>query len=93
MRDKHSTWMLISGIIGFTFFLLANFARLFAGSSVLAGWMQLCVNAFVFCCWSKAFLARKEFWPKIFAGIGTVFPPIMATITIVRVLIPWLMGA
>ena len=87
MRDTHSKWMLISGLTGFTFFLIANFTDIFQGLNVLAAVLQLCANAFVFFTWGRAFLARTGF-SKVFALVGTVVPVIMGSITIYRVLLP-----
>jgi hypothetical protein len=82
--------MIISGFTGFSFFLIANFTHLFTGSSVLAGCLQLCVNAFVFIVWQKAFRQSIGF-KKFVAFVGTVVPVIMASTTLVRVLVPALM--
>lgn len=85
--NKNSKWMAISGITGFSFFLIANFTNVFMGSSVLAGCLQLCVNAFVFVTWRKAFVQSSGF-KKFVAFFGVVVPCIMASITLWRVLIP-----
>jgi len=87
MTDKNSRWMLVSGLTGFTFFLIANFTNFFAGLNMLAGWLQLCVNAFVFLVWKKAFLQSCGF-KKFVAFFGVVVPVVMASITIWRVLLP-----
>ena len=85
--DKNSKWMAISGLAGFSFFLIANFTHIFVGSSLLAGSLQICVNAFVFMVWGKAFSQSKGF-KKFVAFFGVVVPVVMASITIWRVLIP-----
>ncbi len=85
--DKNSKWMAISGITGLSFFLIANFTNVFTGSSVLAGCLQLCVNAFVFVTWKKSFVQSRGF-KKFVAFFGIVVPCVMASITIWRVLIP-----
>lgn len=85
--DKNSKWMAISGVTGFSFFLIANFTNTFTGTSVLAGCLQLCVNAFVFIVWKKAFSQSLGF-KKFVAFFGIVIPCLMASITIWRVLIP-----
>lgn len=87
MIDHNSKWMVISGLTGFSFFLIANFTNLFAGANVLAGCLQLCVNAFVFTVWTKAFLQSIGF-KKFVAFFGVIVPIVMATITIWRVLLP-----
>lgn len=85
--DKNSKWMVISGIVGLTFFLIANFTNIFTGSSVFAGCLQICVNIFVFIVWKKAFLQSSSF-KKFIAFFGVIVPCVMAGITIWRVLIP-----
>ncbi len=85
--DKNSKWMAISGFAGLSLFLIANFTNLFAGSSVLAGCLQLAVNAFVFFVWTKAFMQSSGF-KKFVAFFGVIVPVMMAGITIFRVLIP-----
>ncbi len=87
MRDKNFLWMTISGTTGLLFFLIANFTDLFTGSSILAGCLQLCVNAFVFVVWTKGFLESRGL-KRFIAFFGVVVPIIMASITIWRVLIP-----
>lgn len=79
--------MIVSGITGITFFLIANFTNLFVGSSVLAGCLQLCVNAFVFVVWKRAFSQSWGF-KKFVAFFGVVVPVVMALTTILRVLVP-----
>lgn len=86
MVNKNSKWMTISGFTGFVFFLVANFTDFFVGSSILAGCLQLCVNAFVFTVWTKAFMQSSGF-KKFVAFFGVVVPIAMAGITIWRVLI------
>ncbi len=90
MRDRHTKWMAMSGVIGFAFFLIANFTNIFQGLNILAGLLQLCINAFVFLAWGRAFLDRIGFG-KVFASFGVVVPVIMAGITIYRVLFPYLL--
>lgn len=89
--NKNSKWMVVSGLAGVSFFLIANFTDFFTGSSVLAGCIQLCVNAFVFVVWGKAFLESFGF-KKFIALFGVVVPVIMASITICRVLVPAILG-
>ena len=87
MVDRNTRWMIVSGLVGLSFFLIANFTDLFTGSSVLAGCLQLCVNAFVFVVCSKAFSQSRGFM-RFVAFFGVVVPAVMASITILRVLIP-----
>jgi hypothetical protein len=79
--------MTISGIAGLVFFLVANFTSLFAGASVLAGSLQLCVNAFVFIVWTRAF-RRSGGFKKFIASFGVFMPILTASVTLWRVLIP-----
>lgn len=83
--------MVISGLTGFSFFLVANFTSLFSGASVLAGCLQLCVNAFVFIVWTRAFRQSSGF-KKFVAFFGVAVPVVMAIITLWRVLIPVVLG-
>ena len=85
--DRDSRWMAVSGSAGFVFFLIANFTNFFVGSSQLAGYVQLCINAFVSVVWTKAFF-RSHGLKKFVAFFGIVVPVVMASITILRVLIP-----
>lgn len=87
LNDNHSKWMTISGAAGLFFFGIANFTDLFTGSSILAGCLQIGVNAFVFVIWNRAFWQSRGL-RKFVALFGVVFPFIMASITILRVLIP-----
>jgi hypothetical protein len=84
---KNSTWMIISGITGFSFFLIANFTNLFTGSAILAGYLQLAVNGFVFVVWIKAFMSSSGL-KKFVAFWGTIVPVIMGSITLWRVFLP-----
>lgn len=79
--------MVISGLTGLVFFLIANFTSIFVGSSILAGCLQLCVNAFVFLVWKRAF-TQSHGLKKFIALFGVVVPIIMAGITLWRVLLP-----
>ena len=85
--DKNSKWMTISGIVGFSFFLVANFTRLFVGLNVFAAFLQIGVNILVFVVWKKAFLQSYGL-KKFIAFFGVIVPIFMATITIWRVLLP-----
>lgn len=83
-------WMAISGATGFAFFLIANFTS-FQNYTVLAGFLQLPVNLFVFLAWREGYKKTVGF-KKLFAFCGVVGPAITASITIWRVLIPWVFG-
>jgi len=86
-QNNPKKWRIISGIVGFGFFIIANFSNIFLGLNVLAGSIQLIVNAFVFIAWIKAY-PRCYGFEKFVTFMGVVFPPVMATITIWRVLLP-----
>jgi len=85
--NKDTGWMIASGVVGFLFFLIANFTNFFAGASVLAGCLQLCVNAFVFVVWARAFM-RSHGFKKFVAFFGVIVPVGMAGVTLWRILIP-----
>lgn len=85
---KNSTfWMVLSGSMGFAFFLIANFSTLFAGANQIAAVIQLAINIFVFVVYTKAFIHSTGL-KKFIAFWGIVFPVVMASITIYRVLWP-----
>jgi hypothetical protein len=90
MQNKHK--MFLSGLVGFSFFLIANFTNLFTGLNILSGCLQLVVNAFVFWVWLGAFTTSHGL-TRFIAFWGVVFPFIMGTITIIRVLLPALTQA
>lgn len=87
MEPNSKKWRIISGIAGFSFFLVANCTSLFAGLNILAGCLQILVNVFVFMAWIKAY-PRCHGFERLVTFIGVVFPPVMASITIWRVLLP-----
>ncbi|MFA6430346.1 MAG: hypothetical protein WC229_02310 [Candidatus Paceibacterota bacterium] len=87
MKTNSKKWRVISGIAGLTFFIIANFTNIFAGLNVLAGCLQIVVNVFVFTCWAKAYPRCRGF-ERFVTFIGVIVPPIMAGITIWRVLLP-----
>lgn len=87
MKTNSKKWRVISGIAGLTFFIIANFTNIFAGLNVLAGFLQIMVNVFVFACWAKAYPRCRGF-ERFVTFIGVIVPPIMAGITIWRVLLP-----
>jgi hypothetical protein len=87
MEHNSKKWRVISGIIGFFLFLVITFTSFFVGLNTLAGVLQVMANVFVFVCWAKAY-SRCHGFEKFVALLSVVFPPIMAGITIWRVLIP-----
>ena len=86
MRSQ-TLWMLASGLLGFSFFLIANLTDAFAGLNVGAGFIQLVLNAFVFVTWLRGYRTSSGF-RKFVAFWGIVVPIVMATITILRVILP-----
>jgi len=91
-RSKRATgiWMTISGMTGFAFFLVANFTNLFIHANFTAGCIQILINTFVFVAWLRGFRESTGF-RKFVAFFGIIVPIIMASITIVRVLLPALL--
>lgn len=85
--------MTVSGALGFTFAVIANCTELFYGLNVLAGCIQLAINAFVFTSWREGYKQSTSRFGKFVAGCGVVIPILMATITIVNVLLPALWRA
>lgn len=79
--------MAISGFLGFSFFLVANFSNLFLGLNLVSGIMQIILNTFVFTTWLKGFRESIGF-RKFIAFWGVVIPFFMAGITLVRVILP-----
>ncbi|TSA45517.1 hypothetical protein D4R52_02290 [bacterium] len=90
MERNSKKWRVISGITGLSFFFIANFTDIFVGLNVLAGSMQVLVNVFVFFAWMRAYPRCRGF-EKLVTFIGVIFPPVMAGITIWRVLIPFIL--
>lgn len=64
---------------------------MFTGLVVATALLQLTVNSFVFVVWLKAFLERKGF-EKFVALWGVVVPVVMASITIIRILLPYVLN-
>lgn len=86
--SHHRRWMAISAVTGLAFFLFANFTNFFAGLNVVSGLIQIAINIFVFVAWLRGFrasLGRERF----VAFFGIVAPPILAGITLYRVIIPF----
>lgn len=79
--------MAVSGLMGATFFLIANFTTILHGLNLAAGCIQLAINAFVFCSWRRGFTESKGF-ARFVTFVGTIVPIIMASITLIRVILP-----
>ncbi len=81
-------WMVISAAIGLAFFLIANFTDFFVGLNVVSGLIQIVFNIFVFVTWLRGYRdshGRERF----VAFFGVVAPPILAGITLYRIIIPF----
>jgi hypothetical protein len=90
MKNHNTKWMAISGATGIVLFLIANFTMIFSNASVMAGCLQILVNLFVFVTYSKGFIHGKGV-KKFIAFFGVIVPIIMASITIRRVLLPYML--
>lgn len=85
--------MTISGVTGATFFYVANFSNLLRDFSLIAGLLQLMVNAFVFYSWREGYKEETSWnFAKFVAFWGVVIPIVMASVTVWRVFIPMLTG-
>ena len=82
--------MILSGATGLSMFLLANFyLKKHEGWRLATALLQISVNAFVFASWLNGFLqATPGTLAQLVALIGFVVPIIMASITLVRVVLP-----
>lgn len=90
MNHKHNQMMALSGILALSFFLVANFTSIFIEIKVLAGIIQLILNAFVFVTWLAGY-KRSVGFKKFVAAWGVAVPVIMAAITLFRVIFPALL--
>ena len=81
--------MAISAATGFAFFLVANFTNFFVGLNVLSGLVQIPINVFVFVTWLRGFRASQG-RARLLAFSGVIAPPILAAITLYRVIIPFI---
>ena len=81
--------MAISAVTGLAFFLIANFTDFFVGLSIVSGFMQIAINAFVFVTWLHGFRASHG-RARIIAFFGVIAPPLLAATTLYRVIVPFL---
>ena len=88
---KQNSWMAVSGAMGFMFFLIANFTSFFTGANTIAGIIQIIINTFVFVIWTKGFLESTGL-KKFVASFGVIIPLVLASITIYRVIGPWVLA-
>lgn len=89
MRNNRR-WMTISALTGIIFFLIANFTDFFVGLNVVSGLIQIAINIFVFVTWLRGYRTshgRAQF----VAFFGVIAPPILAAITLYRVVIPFVL--
>lgn len=92
MKNRNRLAMGITGAVGFLFFLIANFTHIFEGANIAAGLIQLAINAAVFLAWGRNFL-QTQGKERLFSLGGVLVPPVMAAITVWRVLLPALIEA
>lgn len=83
--------MAVSAATGFAFFLIANLTDVFIGLNIVSGLIQIAINAVVFVTWLRGY--RTSVGPERFLALfGIVVPPVLAGITLYRVVIPFLIG-
>lgn len=87
MRNNR-IWMVISGTTGLVFFLIANFTNFLAGLNVVTGLIQIMLNLVVFMTWLRGYRASHG-RERFVALFGVIAPPILAGITLYRVIIPF----
>lgn len=87
MKTRIRAWMVASGLLGFTFFIVANFAPHLRNQGVVTGCAQIGINLFVCITWGNGYRQGKGL-AKLVALIGIVTPIVMASITIIRIIIP-----
>ena len=80
--------MVISAVTGLAFFLIANFTDFFAGLNIVSGLIQIVINIFVFVTWLRGYRASHG-RERFAAFFGVIAPPILAGITLYRVIIPF----
>jgi hypothetical protein len=83
--------MAISAATGLIFFLVANFTDFLVGLNIVSGLIQITLNVFVFVTWLHGYrVARGR--ERIVAFFGVIAPPILAGITLYRVIVPFFMS-
>lgn len=87
MRNNR-LWMAISAVTGLAFFLIANFTDFFVGLNIVSGLIQIVLNIFVFVTWLRGYRASHG-RERLVAFFGVIAPPILAGITLYRVIIPF----
>jgi hypothetical protein len=80
--------MAISAATGLIFFLVANFTDFLVGLNIVSGLIQIALNVFVFVTWLHGYrVARGR--ERLVAFFGVIAPPILAGITLYRVIVPF----
>ncbi len=79
--------MAISAATGLVFFLVANFTNFLVGLNIVSGLIQVALNAFVFVTWLHGYRVANG-REQVVAFFGVIAPPILAGITLYRVIIP-----
>ncbi|OQA52912.1 MAG: hypothetical protein BWY43_00283 [candidate division WS2 bacterium ADurb.Bin280] len=82
--------MALSGLMGLSMFVLANFLlKKQKGWRLATALMQISVNAFVFVSWLGGFLqSTPGTIHQAVTFVGFVVPTVMATVTTLRVVLP-----
>jgi len=85
--SKKEIMMIVSGVLGVTFFVTANFTNIFMGLNIISGVIQISINIFVFVMWLRGFSESKGFM-KFVAAWGVIVPVVLTSVTLYRVIIP-----
>lgn len=85
---NHRRWMAISAATGLVFFLVANFTDFLVGLNILSGLIQIALNVFVFVTWLHGYRVAHG-RERVVAFFGVIAPPILAGITLYRVIVPF----
>ena len=80
--------MAISAATGLVFFLVANFTNFLVGLNIVSGLIQVALNVFVFVTWLHGYRVANG-REQVVAFFGVTAPPILAGITLYRVIIPF----
>lgn len=86
--SNHRRWMAISAATGLVFFLVANFTDFFVGLNIVSGLIQIALNVFVFVTWLHGYRITRG-RERVVAFFGVIAPPILAGITLYRIIIPF----
>ena len=87
---NHRRWMAISAVTGLVFFFIAHFSRLFGELNVVSGIIQIGVNTFVFVTWLRGYRASRG-RERLVAFSGVVAPLVLASTTLRRVIMPFVL--